>query len=63
MASNSTKKIRNNHLLAEKTFYIFLAKYKVFIFLLFITYPNFKKIGDKKNLPRLMGTSVKILFY
>ena len=55
MASNSTKKIRNNHLLAEKTFYIFLAKYKVFIFLLFITYPNFKKIGDKKNLPRLMG--------
>ena len=48
MASNSTKKFRNNHLLAEKTFYIFLAKDKVFIFLLFITYPNFKKIGDKK---------------
>ena len=55
MASNSTKKIRNNHLLAEKTFYIFLAKYKVFIFLLFITYPNYTKFGDKKVCPRLMG--------
>ena len=45
----------NNHLLAEQNFFKISAKYKVFSFLLFITYPNFTKFVDKKVLPRLMG--------
>ena len=36
-----------NHLIAKKTFKFFWLKYKVFIFLLFIKYQNFTKIGDK----------------
>ena len=36
-----------------------LAKYKVCLFLLFITYPNYAKFGDKKVLPRLMGFNDK----
>ena len=55
MASNSKFLFIYNHLLAEFNILKKSAKYKVFIFLLFITYPNYTKFGDKKVLPRLMG--------
>ena len=37
-----------NHISGKKNILIFFGKYKVFIVLLFILYPNFTKIGDKK---------------
>ena len=54
IASN-TKKILYNHLLVEEN----ILKNCVF-FLLFITYPNVTKFGDKKVLPHLMGRRVDV---
>ena len=46
----------------NKTFQKMSAKCKVFIFLLFIRYPNFTNLLDKKVLPRLMGYTVCTLY-